>query len=56
MLNAFNAIQCSLELECGSIQITEQDVYDVLRLPNEERILTVATGNTATDREDLWKQ
>ncbi|KAK1382116.1 hypothetical protein POM88_019851 [Heracleum sosnowskyi] len=56
VLEAFDAETCSLKLQGESIAITDQDVYNVLGLPNGDTIFTLATEDKALERHNLWKE
>lgn len=54
-LEAFDAQICSLKVHGESIDITNEDVYDILGFPIGDRCFTMATGNEASERQTLWK-
>ncbi|KAK1375616.1 hypothetical protein POM88_031809 [Heracleum sosnowskyi] len=55
VLEAFDAETCSLKLQGESIIITDQDVYNVLGLPNGDKIFTLATEDKDLERHNCGK-
>ncbi|KAK1379675.1 hypothetical protein POM88_026419 [Heracleum sosnowskyi] len=56
VLEAFDAETCSLKLQGERIVITDHDVYNVLGLPNRDKIFTLATQDKALEGHNLWKE
>ncbi|KAK1375636.1 hypothetical protein POM88_031829 [Heracleum sosnowskyi] len=55
VLEAFDAETCSLKLQGEIISITDQDVYNVLGLPNGDKIFTLATEDKDLERHNCGK-